>query len=226
MLLAVVAFAAAMLAHIFLTDAWRDVWPHVLTDDGGVHSPWPFNERPTSERVVFYVEDPNDPIGRRYAGTAKWQSRVELIKPSDKLEMVVALEVEIPERDLALTLSIRRVADVGSAISHLVEIRFTNVIRAPVDAIARSLGILMKTDERSPGSELIGSIASVAPGVFLFGLSAIDRDRVLNLRLLRGRGWLDIPVIYGDGSRGILAVEKGASGTRAIEEAVGRWERT
>ena len=41
--------------------------------------------------------------------------------------------------------------------------------------------------------------------------------------LLSERSWLDIPVVYGNGQRAIIAMEKGASGERAFAEAFKVW---
>ena len=83
----------------------------------------------------------------------------------------------------------------------------------------------MKTAERSGGTELAGRVVNVTSGVFLLGLSGADDDRQRNLRLFRERDWLDIPILYKDGSRHILAVEKGAAGARAIADALSAWEQ-
>ncbi|HEY6257119.1 MAG TPA: hypothetical protein VIY51_15145, partial [Xanthobacteraceae bacterium] len=35
--------------------------------------------------------------------------------------------------------------------------------------------------------------------------------------------WFDIPIVYSNNQRAILAMEKGASGERAFAEAFARW---
>ena len=44
-----------------------------------------------------------------------------------------------------------------------------------------------------------------------------------NAELLKERSWIDIPVVYGDGKRAIIAVEKGAPGERAFADAFDAW---
>jgi hypothetical protein len=41
-----------------------------------------------------------------------------------------------------------------------------------------------------------------------------------NVELLRERSWFDIPIVYGESARAILALEKGTSGERAFRERV------
>jgi hypothetical protein len=63
----------------------------------------------------------------------------------------------------------------------------------------------------------------VTSGYFLVGLSAVDSDMQRNLQLLKERPWFDIPIVYNNGRRAILAIEKGTPGERAFEEAFKAW---
>ena len=66
----------------------------------------------------------------------------------------------------------------------------------------------------------------VTSGVFLVGLSAVEADMQRNLQLLKERAWFDIPIVYNNGRRAILALEKGNPGERALEETFKAWEQT
>ena len=57
----------------------------------------------------------------------------------------------------------------------------------------------------------------------MIGLSAVDTEMQRNIQLLKERPWFDVPIIYGDGRRAILAVEKGTPGERAFNEAFAAW---
>ena len=57
----------------------------------------------------------------------------------------------------------------------------------------------------------------------LFALSAAEGDMQRNMKLLEGRSWFDIPIVYNNGRRAILAVEKGTPGERAFKEAFVAW---
>jgi hypothetical protein len=63
----------------------------------------------------------------------------------------------------------------------------------------------------------------VTTGFFLIGLSAVEADMQRNIQLLKERSWFDIPIVYNDGKRAILAVEKGTPGDRAFSDAFTRW---
>jgi hypothetical protein len=63
----------------------------------------------------------------------------------------------------------------------------------------------------------------VTPGFYLIGLSNLGADKERNLQLLKERGWFDIPVVYNNNRRAILAMEKGAPGERVFAEAFKAW---
>jgi hypothetical protein len=60
---------------------------------------------------VLYEENPTDPQGKRYTGSAVW--RTETVSPGPGLatELAVRADVTIPERSMAVTWSLRRSAD-------------------------------------------------------------------------------------------------------------------
>ena len=57
----------------------------------------------------------------------------------------------------------------------------------------------------------------------MIGLSNLDADKERNLRLLNERGWFDIPVVYSNNRRAVLAMEKGrpASGRSPMGSRLG-----
>jgi hypothetical protein len=47
----------------------------------------------------------------------------------------------------------------------------------------------------------------------------VGTDVQHNVQLLKERSWFDIPIVYANGGRAILAMEKGAPGDQAFAEA-------
>ena len=72
---------------------------------------------------------------------------------------------------------------------------------------------------------LAGSAVKVMDGYFLIGLSATDTEMQRNISLLKDRPWFDVPIVYTDGRRAILAVEKGTPGERAFRDAFAAWRQ-
>jgi hypothetical protein len=178
-----------------------------------------------AQKVVLYEEDPNDPAGKRYVGSAIWRTERVSAGPGQPPEIAIRADVEIPERKLAMTWSLRRNTDQSLPASHTVEIMF----RLPQDFSSGSVsnvpGILMKSSEQTRGVPLAGLAVKVTNGFFLIGLSSAEADRDRNLKMLKDRQWFDIPVVYENNRRAILAVEKGTPGERAFAEAFAAWRQ-
>ena len=176
-----------------------------------------------AQKVVLYDEDPSDPQGKRYVGSALW--RTETVSPGPGLapELAIRADIEIPERKLRMTWSLRRNTDKALPASHTIEIMFTLPADFPEGGIGNVPGVLMKQNEQARGVPLAGLAVKVTNGYFLIGLSAVDVDVQRNIQLLKERDWFDIPLVYTSGKRAILAMEKGTPGSRAFEEAFRAW---
>jgi hypothetical protein len=189
----------------------------------GGTSPAPQGGAAVAQRVVLYEEDPADPQGKRFVGSAIW--RTETVSPGPGLppELAVRADIEIPERRIAMTWSLRRNTDQGLPASHTVEIMFKLPPDFPSGGISNVPGILMKQAEQTRGVPLAGLAVKVTNGFFLIGLSNVETDKERNLQLLKERSWFDIPVVYNNNRRAILAMEKGTPGERAFADAFKAW---
>ena len=83
----------------------------------------------------------------------------------------------------------------------------------------------MKQSEQARGTELAGLAVKVMNGFFVIGLSADDTDVQRNEQLLKDRSWFDIPIVYTNGVRAILAMEKGSQGDHTFAEVFAAWEK-
>jgi hypothetical protein len=178
---------------------------------------------PVVQRVVLYEEDPNDPQGKRYLGSAIWRTETAPPSPNAAPDMAVRADLEIPERRMTMTFSLRRNTDQAMPASHTIEIMFNLPADFPFGGISNVPGILMKQAEQTRGAPLAGLAVKVTSGYFLVGLSAVESDMQRNLQLLKERPWFDIPIVYNNGRRAILAIEKGTPGDRAFEQAFKAW---
>ncbi len=176
-----------------------------------------------AQKVVLYEEDPKNPKGKRYVGSAIW--RTETVSPGPGLapELAVRADVEIPERHVRMTWSLRRNTDKALPASHTIEITFTLPADFEEGGIANVPGVLVKNSEQARGVPLAGLSVKVTNGYFLIGLSSVDVDKKRNIDLLKTLGWFDIPIVFTSGKRAILAMEKGPPGDRAFEEAFRAW---
>jgi hypothetical protein len=178
-----------------------------------------------AQKVVLYEEDPADPNGKRFVGSAIWRTETVTPGPGQPPELAIRADVEVPERKLAMTWSLRRNADKALPASHTVEIIFKLPGDFPSGGISNVPGILMKAAEQTRGVPLAGLAVKVTNGFFLIGLSSVEADKERNLQLLKDRAWFDIPVVYNNNRRAILAMEKGTPGERAFAEAFKVWKQ-
>jgi hypothetical protein len=176
-----------------------------------------------AQRVVLYEEDPGDPQGKRYVGSVIWNAEPVSPSPGQPPEMAVRANLEIPERRINMTMSVRRNTDKALPASHTIELIFNLPPDFPYGGISNVPGVLMKQAEQTRGAPLAGLAVKVTTGFFLLGLSSAESDMQRNLQLLKERSWFDIPIVYGNGRRAILAVEKGTPGERAFYAAFAAW---
>lgn len=156
----------------------------------------------------------------RCRGSAAWRAERVPPGPGQKPDVVVRTEIEILEQKVRVSMSLRRN---DNPVGHIVEIVFTLPPDFPHGGISNITGILMKRGETTRGEPLNGIAVKVATNFFLIGLSSVSTDMQRNIRLLKDRSWLDIPVVFSDGRRAIISVEKGIPGERAFTEAFAMW---
>jgi hypothetical protein len=160
-------------------------------------------------RAILYEEEPNNPYGRRYEGSVIW--RAETVATG---QFSIRADIKIPQRQMSVVWELRRNTDPALRASHTIEIAFNR-------EIANVPGVLMKASEQARGSPLAGVAVKVKQAIFLIGLSSADAQK--NIELLKGGSWLDIPLVYSNGHRAIIAVEKGEIGNRLLAEGFLSW---
>ncbi len=174
------------------------------------------------ERAALYEEDPADAKGRRFDGSVIW--RTETIKtPGKPDELAARGEVDIPSRGLRLTMLLKRNLDTSLPASHVCEL----TLAVPGDfnngKVTNVPGILMKSNEQARGTPFAGLAVKVTDGFFLVGLSNVAADRERNLRLLQEGAWFDMPIVYANQRRAIIAIEKGGTGDQVFKTVVAKW---
>src|SRR4030081_1926495 len=174
---------------------------------------------PVAQRVVLYDEDPSDPKGKQYVGSVIWRTEQIKAAAGQKADIAGRGDIGLPDRKFKMTMSFRRNTDTSLPASHTAELTFI----LPPDFVGGGVGnvpgILMKSNEQAGGTPLAGLAVKVTDGFFLVGLSNVDADRTRNLQLLKERSWFDVPLVYVNQRRAIIAIEKGAPGERAVNDA-------
>jgi hypothetical protein len=178
---------------------------------------------PVAQRVVLYDEDPADPKGKQYVGTVVWRTEPVKAAAGQPADIAVRADIEIPDRKFKMTMSFRRNTDTSLPASHTAELTFILPPDFASGGVGNVPGILMKSNEQARGTPLAGLAVKVTDGFFLVGLSNVDADRARNIQLLKERSWFDVPLVYVNQRRAIIAIEKGAPGERAFADAFAAW---
>ena len=179
---------------------------------------------PVAQRVVLYDEDPSDPKGKQYVGSVIWRTeQIKAATAGQPPDLAVRADIDIPDRKFKMTMSFRRNTDTSLPASHTAELTFILPPDFAGGGVGNVPGILMKSNEQARGTPLAGLAVKVTDGFFLVGLSNVDADRQRNLQLLKERSWFDVPLVYVNQRRAIIAIEKGAPGERAFNDAFAAW---
>jgi hypothetical protein len=193
------------------------------SDRAGANRPAAAPAADVAQKVVLYEEDTSNPQGKRFVGSVIW--RTETVSPGPGLapELAIRADVEIPERRMRMTWSMRRNTDKALPASHTIEIMFTLPADFPEGGLQNVPGVLVKQNEQTRGVPLAGLAVKVTNGFFLVGLNSSEVDLARNIALLKERPWFDVPIVYNTGKRALLAIEKGTPGERAFEDAFRAW---
>ena len=159
----------------------------------------------------LYEEDPK-PSGKLYPGSVDWHAEQVEGGTGGPPDRVAQADIEIPELKLKVTLSIRQHRGAILTAGPRLEIHFT----VPSDFAHRGInsvsGILM-----SGFVPIALSAVNVSGNSFEFDLGRLGLDR--NLQLLKERTWFYVPLVYDDGGRALLSIEKDPRGERAFRDA-------
>jgi uncharacterized caspase-like protein len=175
------------------------------------------------QRSILYEEgdDPND-AGTAVKGDVVW-AVTEETDLNGRKQAILTAKINIPERGVSVDVRVKPNDDDSLPASHLIEIKYSLPNGFPSGDVQNVPGLVLKPTEQARGDALIGASIKVSDGYFWIALSNLTEELERNMGLLRKRGWIDIPMLFDNGKRGILTLEKGPSGTKAVEEAVQAW---
>ena len=80
-----------------------------------------------------------------------------------------------------------------------------------------------KSEETTAGERRAGVTTKDGSNSFGMWLPSAEADAQHNAQLLV-RPWFDVPVVYGDGKRAVIAVAKDAAGVRPFAQALAGWD--
>ncbi|WNJ91375.1 histidine kinase [Bosea sp. 685] len=182
------------------------------------------SEVAVAQRAILYTEvaeSPQQP--RALNGRVFWRLDSESAGPGRPVETIVRATIEVPEAGIGLDFTIRRNTDTAFPASHIIGLRFTSTGTTAPEAI-REVGVpQFKTDENERGAPLSAINSALGENLFVAALSNVPVEVERNLDLILNRNWIDVPIRFASGKRGILTFEKGFPGSQTLADAFGRW---
>lgn len=200
---------------------------------GNPNAPRPGSGTPTqtlsgevavAQRAILYTEDPANPQQpRAIPGRVFWRLDSESAGQGRPVETIVRATIEVAEAGLALDFTIRRNTDTAFPASHIIGLRFTPA-GDPAQNAVREVGVpQFKIEEGERGAPLSAINSALGDNLFVAAMSNVPVEVERNLELILNRLWIDVPVRFASGRRGIITFEKGVSGSQTLADAFGRW---
>lgn len=174
-------------------------------------------------KIFLYEERVGQSSPTAVEGSVSWSLQKEAVE-NGKTEPAVQGRISIPGRGLTALVTFKRNTDASLPASHLVEFVFSlppNFEGGSIDSVQR---ISMKQTEQDRGDPLVAVPAKITPDFHMIALNDFPDARARNLDLIKSRDWIDVPLIYSNGRRALLTMQKGDDGRKAFEEAVRVWQ--
>jgi hypothetical protein len=183
--------------------------------------------RPTiavAQRAVLYIENTasaEQPIIG--TGRVSWRLDTEVAGQGQPVETVVRADLDFPDQGLKLTFTVRRNLDPAFPASHIIGLRFARSSDDGNGAVKEAGVPQFKTEETERGAPLSAITSALGDNLFVAALSRVQVEQERNVELITKRNWIDVPVRFNSGKRGIIAFEKGFSGDQTLNDAFNRW---
>lgn len=175
------------------------------------------------ESAFLYEEAIGATGANRDEGGVIWSLAQEAPEAGAPPEAVIKGLFEVPARGLKMNISIKRNVDPGLPASHIIELLFTappDFSGGNIDNVSR---FVLKATEQARGESLVGVPARIDAGFFLIALNNLEQAQQTNTRLLESGEWIDIPVAYVTGRRGLITLAKGETGGKVFADALADW---
>ncbi len=176
----------------------------------------------SGDKAFLYEEKLGQTTPVAVPGTVAW-SAVRETGEDGKPNPQIQGRINVPERGMSALVTIKRNADSSLPASHIIEVVFSVPADFEGGAIENLQRIAMKRTEQDRGDPLVAVSAKVTDDTYLVALNDFEDVVKRNLDLLSTRGWIDIPVIYRNGRRALLTLDKGTDGAAVFTQVMKEW---
>lgn len=184
----------------------------------------PTDGAPILQKMLFYETSLGLEQQARYEGSVVWSEEVET--DGSVSRPFIRAQIQVPEREISIVLTVKLNGDQTLPVSHLVDINFALPDDFEGGEIDQVTEVKMKNTEEQTGDRLAAISAKIDQSFFVVGLENDNPEVVAsNLQLLSQRSWIDIPISYSNGRKALITLEKGASGVAIFDKVLAAWER-
>ena len=177
-----------------------------------------------AQRMLLYEDRLGQQAPTVSEGSVVWSIVSESPGEAAPPEPAIQADVTLPERGLSAVLTIKRNADLSLPASHLIEIIFVLTGAFEGSGIGSIQNFALKNTEEETGDSLIAVPAKITDSFFMIALNDYVEAVEFNMQLLQERNWIDLPIVYGNGRRALLTLEKGSTGTEVFNQVIRAWE--
>lgn len=170
-------------------------------------------------RASYFFQTEEGAEGETFHGTVEWS------KYGAPVPAIRAL-IRLPEKDAMVFLKIFP-NNPGDSAPYIITIAVVGDLAA--SPIRRIPGIVGKARENFSGDMLAACVFAWPRRdqrhSFWFVLSGKDQEtETKNLQLLRYGAWFDVPILFRDGSRALLTIERGEAGAEVFDAVLQAWQ--
>lgn len=173
--------------------------------------------------VFLYEEKYGGSAPTAVQGNIVWSVQEQSSEGDAQSEPFIQAQIEVPERGLTAVMKIRRNTDPSLPASHILEFTFSLSDQFPGGSIANVVRVSMKQSEQERGDPLVGIPAKITDEFHMIALNGFPDAVTKNTMLLRERSWIDIPMVYQNGRRSVLTLEKGPADMEMFSRVLEDW---
>lgn len=177
-----------------------------------------------AQKMFLYEERLDQQSPTVTQGTVVW-SLVTQPDETGKSDVAIRGEVNDPDNGLTALITLKRNTDSSLPASHIIEVVFavpSDFAGGSIDQVQR---VALKQTEQDQGNPLIAVSAKITQDFYMIALNDLQSAVDENTKLMRQRNWIDIPVVYTNGRRALITLEKGSSGVEVFNQALDEWAK-
>ncbi|AQS41015.1 MAG: Hypothetical protein BHV28_02930 [Candidatus Tokpelaia hoelldobleri] len=174
--------------------------------------------------ALFYEGRTETESETSQTGKVEW-SILNSVSEEGEPDMAIRGEVQIPDRDMKLLITIRRNTDVSMPAAVLAELVFVVPDDFDGGAVDQIGQLMFKPAEQSRQQDLQGTVMPhrLNENFFLVTINAPRPMMEYNLNIMRQLQWLKLYVQYSSGRYGEFSLAKGEGGDAIFKQVIDSW---